>query len=428
MISQPLVWSTSPYVRSAAAVAAVALLLGAWTGRGEVALAAAPLLAWAHYAVSRSRPEDVDADLVVDRARCTEGEHIQVTLRVGRTRAHARPRLRLRGGAPVLEAAARHDGAAGGGGRRWVWRVAMNQWGRHSPGVVELELETAAGGWVATRRMSVPTVVVAPHLPEGDEHLDLLGVVRRPLYGPRPAAIPGAGTEFLGVRPWAPGEQVGRLAWSATLRTGRWHVPTYAAERSQDVVLVVDAIDDVASATASTTDRAVRAATALASAHLAAGDRVAVVLASPELLWIPLAAGDRHLLRVVDLLATAGTSVSELKADVQRVPRRVLTPGALVVVVTALASPASLALVADVRRRGHPTVVVEVDPGVAVPSRPTHRRRLIRLWLLERELAREQLRSRGVVVVTWAERQSLAEAVAPARRLRLAAIGAEVAS
>lgn len=428
MTTVPLAWTASPSARSASALAAAAVLLGAWTGRGAVALAAAPLLAWLHFALRERRPDHIAVELDVDDGHCAEHDTVTLTLRASAVGAQLRAELRVDDDAALTLPAVAERVRSADGEHCWVWRVTMNRWGRRRPGVVELMLETPRGGWVATRRLIAPTVVVAPRLAGGEDHLDLVGVVRRPLYGPHPTATSGTSSEFLGVRPWSAGEPVGRLAWAATLRTGRWHVPTYAADRSQDVVVVVDAIADVASGTSSTTDRAVRAATALASAHLAAGDRVAAVLATPELLWTTSAAGRRHLLRVVELLVTAGTRTSQLAPDVQRVPRRVLTPGALVVVVTALASSASLALVADVRRRGHPTVVVEVVPGLSVPDRPAHRRRLIRLWLLQRDVVRDQMRARGVVVVSWGEGQSLAGALAPARRVRLAPARGGVAS
>ena len=59
------------------------------------------------------------------------------------------------------------------------------------------------------------------------------------------ARVPGEGTEFAGVREYVPGDRQRAINWPASTRLGRLQVNTFAAERSQDMVLLVDATSDV---------------------------------------------------------------------------------------------------------------------------------------------------------------------------------------
>ena len=63
--------------------------------------------------------------------------------------------------------------------------------------------------------------------------------------GEHAARVPGEGTEFAGVREYVPGDRQRAINWPASTRLGRLQVNTFAAERSQDIVLVVDATSDV---------------------------------------------------------------------------------------------------------------------------------------------------------------------------------------
>ena len=96
--------------------------------------------------------------------------------------------------------------------------------------------------------------------------------------GEHPAHVAGDGIEFAGVREYVPGDRQRRINWPASLRRGRLQVNTFAAERSQDVILLLDATTDIGEPGSSAIDLALRGATATARACLAARDRVGFVV------------------------------------------------------------------------------------------------------------------------------------------------------
>jgi uncharacterized protein (DUF58 family) len=227
------------------------------------------------------------------------------------------------------------------------------------------------------------------------------GSVSRPSYGDWAVRIAGAGAEFLEVRAWVPGQPLRRVHWPATMRTGQLHVAGMAATRNQDVLIVIDNAEGSRDVAAAVFDRSARAAVTLARQHLAVGDRVALAISSPDLFCERLGSGRRHLIRVVDTIMDARRLPGFVKPRLDLLPRSVLTPGALVIVLSPLLGEDSIALIGSLRRRGHPTVVIDpLDRGPDVRGSALHRR-AVRLWELEREATRHELGHRGIVVLQW---------------------------
>ena len=54
-----------------------------------------------------------------------------------------------------------------------------------------------------------------------------------------PARMTGEGVEFAGVREFVPGDRQRRINWPATTRRGTLQLNIFAAERAQDVVVIV---------------------------------------------------------------------------------------------------------------------------------------------------------------------------------------------
>lgn len=87
----------------------------------------------------------------------------------------------------------------------------------------------------------------APRVRFGQDFLPRLGQLRRALRGVRErregggrARLSGAGTEFLGFRPYRPGEDLRMLDWCLLARTGRPFVRVSQREASEDWAVVVD--------------------------------------------------------------------------------------------------------------------------------------------------------------------------------------------
>ena len=189
--------------------------------------------------------------------------------------------------------------------------------------------------------------------------------------GEHPARASGEGIEFAGVREYVPGDRQRSINWPATTRRGRLQVNTFAAERSQDVVLLVDATSDVGEPGTSALDLALRGAAAAARAYLDARDRVGVITYQwGGASWLVPGLGRRQVYRIIDsMLASAcATRGCARGASFSRLPRAALPPGALVVVFSPLLDQRFVEALRDMRERGFTMLVVDVLN--AEPPRP----------------------------------------------------------
>ncbi len=79
----------------------------------------------------------------------------------------------------------------------------------------------------------------------------------------------GQGTELAQVRPYVPGDDVRKIDWNATARTGQPHVRVHVAERALTTWLVLDVSASMAWGTADRTKADVASGACLAIAHAA---------------------------------------------------------------------------------------------------------------------------------------------------------------
>ena len=124
--------------------------------------------------------------------------------------------------------------------------------------------------------------------------------------GEHAARVPGEGTEFAGVREYVPGDRQRAINWPALTRLGRLQVNTFAAERSQDIVLVVDATSDVGPPGTSALDLGLRGAAGAARAYLDGRDRVGVICYQwGGARWLAPSLGRRQFYKIIDTMLSA---------------------------------------------------------------------------------------------------------------------------
>ncbi|MGH2859158.1 MAG: DUF58 domain-containing protein, partial [Solirubrobacteraceae bacterium] len=203
-------------------------------------------------------------------------------------------------------------------------------------------------------------------------------------------------------RPFRPGDRARRINWRATARRGTLQVTERHPEHAGDVVLLLDTFAEARGGAGGTLDDAVRAAASLARAHLAHRDRVALVDFGGTLHWLEPALGTTALYRIVDALLASQIAFSYAWRAVDSIPRRVLPPHAMILALTPLLEERSVALVTELRRRGSDVAVIEVSPVARVAPGPSFGAGLAhRLWRLQREALRAELRSHGIGVAVW---------------------------
>jgi uncharacterized protein (DUF58 family) len=231
--------------------------------------------------------------------------------------------------------------------------------------------------------------------------------------GEHVARRPGDGIEFAGVREYAPGDRQRQINWPASTRRGRLMVNVRAAERSQDVVLLVDATCDVGEPGASALDLGLRGAAAAAQAYLDARDRVGVISYQwGGARWLAPGLGSRQAYRIIDVMLASDAGWYR-GASLGRLPRAALPDGALVVAFSPLLDQRFVEALRDMRERGFTVLVVDVL-NAEPPARHDAADRLARkLWRMEQQAIRFSLRELAVPVVHWDGAQSLDLPLAP---------------
>jgi uncharacterized protein (DUF58 family) len=238
----------------------------------------------------------------------------------------------------------------------------------------------------------------------------------------RPVRVAGASTEFERIRDYLPDDEFRRINWKATARRGQPLVNQFEAERSQNLVLLLDAgrsmaaladppledaDGDIPGGARSLTklDRALN--TALLLAHVASqrGDRVALLAYADDVrAFVPPRRGRQALLTTVQMLYNLRAEPVEPDHGrafaflAQRNLRR-----SLIVLFTDLADrESSSALAAHVLRAARQHLVVCVtlsDPNLRRPavSRPRDAR-----GLYEKMVAQQLLDDRAAVLSNFA--------------------------
>ena len=283
--------------------------------------------------------------------------------------------------------------------------ITSVRWGRRDVGTAAV---ASYGAWAAFRSGPLalqPGMLTTLPLPAV---FDNRASVPNPqgIVGSHHSRRQGDGVEFATIRPFAVGDRLRRIHWPVSLRTGELHVSASLVDVDTQVVLVIDASNDVGErgpfdGPASSLDRSVRAAGALAEHFLRRGDRVGVRTSGSSLsVRVPISPGHAHLRRILLALAR----VEHGGGRVWRAEPRPLgiQPGGLVVVLTPLLSPAAIEQVLYLARR-HPTVlVVDTMPDDIAATTPEPARALAwRLRLLERAIDVRRLQEEGVPVVPW---------------------------
>ena len=247
--------------------------------------------------------------------------------------------------------------------------------------------------------------------------------------GEHPARTSGEGIEFFGVREYVPGDRQRSINWPASTRRGRLQVNTFAAERSQDVVLLADATSDVGEPGMSALDLALRGAAAAARAYLEARDRVGVITYQwGGASWLVPGLGRRQVYRIIDSMLASDAQVGarrELppaaarRAAARRAGRGV-QPAARPAVRRGAAGHAGARLHHAGRRRAQRRAAGQARMPWRGPRASTDRMAR-RIWRMEQEAIRFSLRELGVPVVHWDGVQSLDLPLAGYTRRPLAA-------
>ncbi len=407
-------WDLSAHARRLLTLALAGLVIAVATGRPEFAGLAAPALLLLA-TIRANRPAQLSLRVSLVASRLVEGTDSAVLVDVaapGEFEADVviLPEDGIAAGPPVI--AQRSDGRRPRSARL---PFTPQRWGSRPIGLLLVTLRDPYRLTEGEVVIELPRVECRP-LPAQLASSVVLSRLQSRL-GEHAARAAGEGSEFAGVREFVPGDRQRRINWPATTRRGTLHLSTFAAERTQNTVVIVDTTANVGEPGSSSLDLVLRGAAGAITRYLGQRDRVGLISFGGRLTWIGPGQGQRHFQRLIDLLVSSPFGWEPAEA-LTRLPRAALPPGALIIVFSPLLDTRLIEALRDLRERGFSVLVVDV-----LNTEPRHDRSMVsglaaRMWRLEQEAIRFSLTQIGVPVVHWDGTSSLDEPLAPyARRV-----------
>ncbi len=161
------------------------------------------------------------------------------------------------------------------------------------------------------------------------------------LAGDYRSAFAGVGSELWQVRPYEPGDDVRRIEWNVTARTGEPHVRVELAERVLVTWLVLDASASMAFGTGDRRKADVAEGVAIAVGYAATrrGNRLGTITFGDASRVEPPRQGRRALLDTLQLLRTTPPGGRGTLGDALQLADRVVRQRALVLVVSDFRGP-----------------------------------------------------------------------------------------
>jgi uncharacterized protein (DUF58 family) len=403
----------TPRLRAAIWLTAAGLFAALAAGRPEPVAVVAPFALLALAGVQSRRLRPLTGSLRLERDRVRQGDRVDGELELQSDNASGRleVRLALPPGLVVerddLRALALRAGESVTldltlRGERWGAysdaRVRVRRYDRLRLVADEHEIELGRPLRVYAEEVAL-RAVARPHETEAS-------------VGDEVARSKGEGIELAELRPFVVGDDLRRINWRATARTGELVVNQFLPERNTTVVLLLDVLTDLQSMHGAPLDQCVQAASALAERYLARRDRVGLLALGSGLRWLPSGSGATQVHRIADTLLEVRTLVAAGdEARLLAVPVRAIPPRALVLVLSPLLEDAIVRTLLELRGRGFDLAVVEIPPLPYLEAEGEDAKLAVRLLRLERDLLRSRLRARGIAVVEWSKDSSLEETI-----------------
>lgn len=418
----------SPRLRAYLLLGAIGLYSGVAFGRPEPVILLAPVLLAAILALLLAEHPVLSIGVSLDADRVLEGEEVQLMVLLHAPRPVRWLELAI-GLPPGLVA---RDGIRvvglqldGGVQRELSLGISGRQWGTYDVGRVLVRIRDRFGFFAFETNVNQGLPLRVFPRPEA-----LRRVIRpaetQAYSGNEVSRRERDGIEFAGVRPYAPGDLVRRVNWRLSSRRPELYVNELHAERSTDVVILLDTFTDIVGEQGqSSLATAVRGANGIANHYLRRRDRVGLITFGGRIRWLEPAMGLTQSYRIVEALLDARADVSFVWKGVDLIPRGSLPPKALVVALSPLVDDRAIEALLDLRARRFDVAVIEIRPEgyVAAPADALGATAQ-KLWQIQRELLRDRLARLGVPVAGWSSGQPLEAALEEVRAFRQNARGA----
>lgn len=319
------------------------------------------------------------------------------------------------------------------------------RWGRHLLGPVLAHAIAADGLLISPVSIAPPADVRVYPTTEPFDANDAMPRAAG-MSGFHRSRRPGEGGELAGVRVFGPGDRLRRIDWRVSLRTRQLHVAATLSDRDAEVVVLLDVLHEAGRSggvhgARSVLDTTVRAAAGIGDHYLHRGDRVSFIEYGWQGRRLRPSSGHRHYLAMLEWLLDVRPARGAQEPPPFMIGAQLVSPNALVVVLTPMIDAKSAAMLARLARSGRFVVAVDTMPpemltmldtlpiGKARSGQPDAKGSPAwlttgdfsvlgaRLWRLDRENTIAQLREHGVPVVTWAGAGSLDEVLRQVSRM-----------
>ncbi len=206
----------------------------------------------------------------------------------------------------------------------------------------------------------------------------------------------GPGMELAEVRAYNSSDPVRRIHPTLSLRRGRPMIAERHTEQASDVVLFVDAVQDIGEPLDSTLRSTVAAAIGLQQRHFRSMDRVGILDRSTGVRWLSPALGRRAGHVIVDALLSSQV-MQDRRGDLPSLPTANLHTRSLILGISPLYSEVYISDLAQLRRNGFTVVVLHVNRSLGSEVGYLERRlaRITALWQNQR------LSELGITVLPW---------------------------
>lgn len=414
----------TPKLGAYSALAAAGLLAALLFGKPAAVVLAIPFALVAMLGLALAAEPALNVEVRLDRDRILVGEEavleVRVTALMPTTGLEVTPRLA--DSVVVAGGALPRQEALGTGEERCIeMRITARSWGSYDAGSVLLRARDGFGLFLFERLVvSTLQLRVYPR-PESVRAL-LAPRDTQANAGNTVARDKGDGIEFADIRRFEPGDHARHVNWRVSARRGELHVNQHHPERNTDVVIFIDTFAEVGMGRRTTLDLAVRAAASLAHSYLRTRDRVGLIAFGGVVRWVGPGVGMIQLYRLMDSLLDTRVVSSYAWKGIDVIPRGSLPAKALLLALSPLLDPRTIAALLDVRGRGFDVAVVELDPLAMVPSRGDERGEMAyRLWGLERDAMRARLQVAGIPVAGWNDERPLEAVLEEVRSSRRSA-------
>ena len=242
---------------------------------------------------------------------------------------------------------------------------------------------------VINRLSNIDQFLVLPKM-EKLGTIDLKG--RR--VGPWPGLVPsrrmGIGTEFFEISPYVPGDDLRRVNWKASARSGKLVTNEFEGEQVVDILVVLDCSEDVMSDLFDydALEFQVEFAASICSQLIMQGNRVGLSIYGAVRTWVDLAFGKRQLLKMLDSLAIVkpGAATLPIRYVVESVIASILPARSVVLLISPMISAAVPEMIEGITMKGYTTICftpsAETDPRDLNDSSRIARR----IFAIERKL------------------------------------------